>query len=88
MNSIDMLRQKRESGYGMKSGPVDSNRSITLSDEEKQMVGDGQEGSVTLMVTGSLGPDGKFNIESVSPSGGGDEEKPMPVQMQTQLSPS
>ena len=70
MNSIDMLRQKRESGYGEKPGaPVDASRTITLSDEEKQTIGDGQEGPVTLTVTGSLGPDGKFNIESVAPAG-------------------
>lgn len=91
MNSIDMLRQKRESNYGEKpgaSGPVDANRSIALSDEEKQMVGEGHEGPVTLMVTGTVGEDGKFMIESVSPAGGHEEEKPIPVQMQTQPSPS
>lgn len=89
MNSIDMLRQKRESNYGEKPGgdPQDANRSFTLSDEEKQMIG--SEGPVTLTVTGTCDPDGKFTIESVSPAGGGDEqEKPMPVQTQTQLSPS
>lgn len=79
MNSIDVLRQKRESGYGggpSAEKPLD--RNFKLTPEEMQAIPPSKDGSPTVCsVTGMLGPDGTFTVQSVTaPDGGGYTEKP------------
>ena len=84
MNSVDLLRQKREMGYGAglsKEEPEE--RSFPLTEEEKGMYEDGQK----CLCSGTV-QDGKFMAESIQPVGGEQERGVMDVRPPTQMSPS
>jgi hypothetical protein len=73
--SMDLLRQKRDSGYGTDT-PASGERSFSLTPEELQSIGQ-KGGPVTCQVTGTLSPDGKLMIQSVTAPGGGAGAPPM-----------
>lgn len=89
-NAIDLLQQKRSSGYGADAAPAPSggmDRSFKLSPEEMQAIGP-TDGPVNCTVTGTLTPDGKFTVQSVAAAGGAGPMDRVPVTPPTQISPS
>ena len=89
MNSADLLRQKRDMGYGTgpsEKGEAMDERCFPLTEEENGMLQDGMPAQAMGQIR-----DGKFYAELVKPmSGSGDRptDGPMDVRPPTQMSPS
>lgn len=88
MNSLDLLRQKRDSGYstGAAPKPEAGGRAITLAPEELEAIGEA-EGPVQCLVTGTVA-DGKLMIESIEAPNAPAEEGAASGMMPSQNSPS
>lgn len=96
MNSADMLRSARASGYG--AGPKNDaqgsgDRVVSLTPEEMDAMKPHMHHADDMVVeaTGSLSEDGKFNIQSIKYAperGSSSEEEPMMVKTPTNISPS
>lgn len=82
MNSADMLRQVRGSGYGEKPADAAGPRSFPLSEEENI-----PDGPCCVKAYGTAG-DGKFVIDRIEPEEGAENEDAIMVKNQSQLSPS
>lgn len=97
MNSIDLLRSKRESGYA--SGSPQGNfphpggsegRTLELTEEEKQacLAAYPKGGPAILKVNGALSPEGAFDVQSLTPEPSGAPEAEPPMgQAPSQISP-